>query len=232
MVWGVWYWFFKFVGIGPAAIAVFGPRWSGRENLPRRGAFVLAVNHLGMLDPAFVSLGVPRKVIFIAKRKYYEGSGLAGRLTGWFLTAIGQTPVDPASADTAAPALEAARDLLSSGGVWAVFPEGTRSPDGRLYRGRTGLMRVALPMDVPVIPVAVTGTTNPRRRFSRKPGTQRISITYGEPFDLSAWSDRPHDPAAWREATDALMSRLQSLTGQEYVDGYAVRGSRPAATDA
>lgn len=227
----MWYWFFKFVGIGPAAIAIFRPRWSGRENLPRHGAFVLAVNHLGMLDPAFVSLGVPRKVIFIAKRKYYEGSGLAGRLTGWFLTAIGQTPVDPASADTAAPALEAARELLTGGGVWAVFPEGTRSPDGRLYRGRTGLMRVVLPLDVPVIPVAVTRTTNPRRRFSRKPGTQRISITYGEPFDLSAWSERSQDPQAWREATDALLAHLQSMTGQEYVDEFAERDSLSSPPD-
>lgn len=126
----VWYWFFKFVGIGPAAIAVLGPVWHGRENLPRTGPFVIAANHQTMLDSPFVSLGVPRKVIFVAKLKYYQGRGLKGRLLAWFLTAIGQTPIDPATADSAAPALDTARDLLRGGGVWAVYPEGTRSPDG------------------------------------------------------------------------------------------------------
>jgi 1-acyl-sn-glycerol-3-phosphate acyltransferase len=219
----VWYWVFKFAVIGPAAIAVLRPRWIGREHLPRTGPFVLAANHLSLIDPAFVGLGVPRKVIFIAKRKYYEGSGLKGRFTRWFLDAIGQSPIDPASAHTAAPALDASRRLLAGGGVWAVFPEGTRSPDGRLHRGRTGLMRVALPLGIPVIPVAVTGTTNPRRQFSRKPGTARVTVTYGPPLDLRPWAGRGDDPQAWREATDALMARLAQMTGQEYLDEYAVR---------
>ncbi len=227
----MWYWVFKFLVIGPAAIAVYRPRWRGREHLPRSGPYILAVNHLAGIDPGFVSLGVPRKVVFVAKRKYYELPGLRGRATAWFLEAIGQTQVDPTSAQTAAPALDAARRLLEGGGVWAVFPEGTRSPDGRLYRGRTGLMRVALPAGVPVLPVAVTGTRNPRKRFSRNPGTERISVTYGPPMDLSPWLGQPDDPAAWRAATDALMAQLAAMTGQEYVDAYAARprgtGSTP-----
>lgn len=220
---GVWYWVFKFLVIGPAAIAVHRPLWRGRENLPRSGAFILAANHLAGNDPGYVSLGVPRKVVFVAKRKYYELPGLRGRITAWFLRAIGQNQVDPTSATTAAPALEAARQLLEAGGVWAVFPEGTRSPDGRLYRGRTGLMRVALATGVPVLPVSITGTRHPRRRFSRAPGTERITVTYGPPMDLSRWAGRGVDPVAWREATDALMGQLARMTGQEYVDAYAVR---------
>ncbi len=219
----VWYWFFKFVGIGPAAIAVLGPRWHGRQNLPRTGAFVIAANHQTMLDSPFVSLGVPRKVIFVAKLKYYQGRGAKGRLLAWFLTAIGQTPIDPASADSAAPALDTARNLLRGGGVWAVYPEGTRSPDGNLHRGHTGAMRVALPLGVPVIPTAVSGTVSPRPRWSRAWRHDRITVTYGPPLDLSAWAGRREEPAAWREATDALMARLGEMTGKDYVDTYAVR---------
>lgn len=225
----MWYWVFKFVVIGPLVLAIFGPRWRGRENLPRSGAFALAVNHITRLDPPMVSLGVPRKVVFIAKRKYYEVPGVTGRALAWFLRAIGQTPIDVRSGQAAAPALEAARHLLADGGVWAVFPEGTRSPDGRLYRGRTGLMRVALPLGIPVIPVAVTGTRNPRRRFVRRPGTERITVTYGTPMDLSRWAGRGEDPQAWREATDELMAALARMTGQEYVDRYAQRPDAPAA---
>lgn len=222
----MWYWVFKFAIIGPAALAALRPKWNGRENLPREGAFVLAANHLTMLDPPFVSLGVPRKVIFVAKRKYYEATGIKGRALSWFLTAIGQEPIDPESGHSAAPALATARRLLRAGGVWAVFPEGTRSPDGRLHRGHTGAVRVALPLGVPVIPTAVVGTTHPRWRFSRAAGRRRITVTYGAPLDLSPWADRVDDPAAWREATDVLMLRLAELTGQEYVDTYAVRPGR------
>lgn len=227
----VWYWFFKFAVVGPVAVAVFGPRWQGRENLPRSGAFALAANHLTALDAPMVSLGVPRKVIFIAKGKYYRAPGLRGRLLRWFLTAIGQTPIEVESAHTAAPALDAARALLASGGVWAVFPEGTRSPDGRLYRGHTGLMRVALPAGIPVIPVGVTGTRQPRRRLLNRPGTQRITVRYDAPIDLSPWAARPSDPQAWREATDVLMARLVEMTGQEYVDQYAARPTRGAVAE-
>ena len=215
------YWIFKFVLIGPGAVAIFRPRWRGRENLPRTGGFVLAPNHLTMLDPAFVSMGVPRKVIFVAKRKYYQGGGPKGRLMAWFLDAIGQTPIDVESASSAAPALETARRLLVGGGVWAAFPEGTRSRDGKLHRGRTGVMRVALPLGVPVIPVAVSGTPHPKVLWSRDRSRRRIRVTYGPPLDVTPWAGRTDDPTAWREATDALMAALQRMTGQEYVDAYA-----------
>lgn len=216
----MWYWVFKYVLIGPVARWYLRLRWTGRENLPRSGPFVLAPNHVTMLDPIGVSMGVPRKVIFIAKTKYYAREGLKARVLAWFLTAIGQVPVDVADAESAAPALEAARALLRSGGVWAIFPEGTRSPDGRLYRGRTGVMRVALPLGVPVIPVGVTGTREvvlpPRKGWGRG----RVTITYGSPLDTSRWAGRAQDPAAWREATDELMEAIAALTGQDQTGRY------------
>jgi 1-acyl-sn-glycerol-3-phosphate acyltransferase len=222
----VWYWFFKFFVIGPAAMLLLRCRWAGRANLPRRGPCVIAANHRTMLDPALISLGVPRRVIFVAKLKYYRGQDRKGRLMAWFLQAIGQTPIDPASGDAAAPALDTARALLSRGGVWAVFPEGTRSSQDQVHRGHTGVMRVALPLGVPVIPAGVIGTSHVHSpwydgRFRRS----AVTVRYGEPLDLTPWRDRPDDPQAWREATDALMAAIARLSEQEYVDVYAVSQS-------
>ncbi len=216
----MWYWFFKFVVLGPIGVAVYRPRWVGRDNLPRDGAFVLAANHTSMVETVFVPMGVPRQVAFVAKTKYYNGRGPTGRVLAWFLDAIGQVPIDPASASTAAPALETARRILADGRVWAVFPEGTRSPDGRMYKGRTGAMRVALPLGVTVIPVAVTGAADagPWWRWDR--GRTRITVEYLPAFDTSPWADRADDPAAWREATDALMARIRETTGQDYAERY------------
>lgn len=222
----MWYWIFKFVLLGPLARFYLRFRWVGRENLPRSGPFVIAPNHLTMIDPVGISMGVPRKVIFIAKSKYYARTSTKARLLAWFLTAIGQVPVDVTNADSAAPALDAARALLRRGGVWAAFPEGTRSPDGRLYRGRTGIMRVAIPLQVPVVPVGVAGTREVRLPGQRGWGRGRVTITYGRPMDLSPWRERADDPSAWREATDALMDEIAALTGQEQVGRYA--SDRPA----
>lgn len=216
----VWYWVFKYVLLGPIAWWYLRLRWVGREHLPRSGPFILAANHLTMLDPVGVSMGVPRRVTFVAKTKYYAGTSLKRRVLAWFLRAIGQVPIDPASATTANPALDTARRILDEGGVMAMFPEGTRSPDGRLYRGRTGVMRLALPLGVPVIPVAVTGTREVRLPGQQGAARGRVTITYGEPFDVSPWQDRRDDPAAWREATDALMRHIGEMSGQEYADRY------------
>ena len=216
----MWYWFFKFLVVGPVLRAGFLPRWTGREHLPRTGPFVLAGNHTSMVEPAFVSYGVPRKVIFVAKRKYYEGRSLKGRALAWFLTAVGQVPIDVGSASSAAPALDTAARLLRAGGVWGVFPEGTRSPDGRMFRGHTGCMRVALPLGVPVIPVAVRDARQVGPWWTWRKGRTRMTVRYLEPFDASPWADRRDDPQAWREATDALMARIREVTGQEYVDRY------------
>lgn len=222
----VWYWFFKYVVVGPLARWYFRPRWLGRDGLPRTGPFLLAGNHMTMIDPVVISMGVPRRVTYVAKSKYYSGTSLKRRALAWFLRAIGQVPIDPASADTASPALDTARRILLEGGVVALFPEGTRSPDGRLYRGRTGVMRLALPLGIPVIPVAVRGTREVRLPGQPNPRRGRVQVTYAPPLDLSAWVDRPDDPAAWREATDALMARIAELSGQDYTDRYATQEER------
>ncbi len=216
----MWYWIFKFVVLGPPSVAIYRPRWVGRDRLPRDGAFVLAANHTSMIETVFVPMGVPRRVAFVAKTKYYDGRGPVGRGLAWFLDAIGQVPIDPTSASTAAPALETAGRLLADGRVWAVFPEGTRSPDGRMYRGRTGVMRVALPARVPVIPVAVTGAATGGPWWSWGRRRTRVTVEYLPALDLSPWRGREGDPEAWREATDALMARIREATGQEYADRY------------
>lgn len=219
----MWYWFFKFVGVGPIAWWYFRMRWSGREHIPRSGPVILAANHVNHLDPVGVSMGAPRKVVYVAKSKYYSGRGAGGRLLGWFLRAIGQLPIDPESAQTADPAIATARRLLEAGGVVAIFPEGTRSPDGRLHRGHTGVARVALPGGVPIVPVGVLGTRGLTVKGKLLPRRGHIRIVYGPPLDLTPWRGRADDPQAWREVTDALMRRIQDLTGQEYVDRYPTR---------
>lgn len=214
----MWYWFFKFTVVGPFLRTVYRPRWRGREHLPRTGAFVLAANHTSIVEAGIVPLGVPRRVTFVAKSKYYRATGVGGRIRAWFLRAIAQVPIDPTSASSAAPALETATAILRGGGVWGVFPEGTRSPDGRMYQGRTGCMRVALPLGAPIIPAAVTGAATSGPWWTWHRGRTRVTVTYLPPFDTSPWRDRADDPAAWREATDALMARIREVTGQDYVD--------------
>jgi 1-acyl-sn-glycerol-3-phosphate acyltransferase len=216
----VWYWFFKYVVIGPIARWYLRLRWDGREHLPGSGPYILAGNHVTILDPVGIALGVPRRVTYVAKTKYYSGTSAKRRALAWFLRAVGQVPINPAGADAAGPGLEAARGVLAEGGVMALFPEGTRSPDGRLYRGHTGVMRLALPMGVPVIPVGVKGTRGVRLPGQGSPRRGHVIVTYAAPLDLSPWQDRRDDPAAWREATDALMHRIGELSGQEYTGRY------------
>jgi 1-acyl-sn-glycerol-3-phosphate acyltransferase len=222
----VWYWVFKYVLIGPVARWYVRPRWLGREHLPRHGPFLLAGNHMTMIDPVVIAMGVPRRVTYVAKSKYYSGTSLTRRALAWFLEAVGQIPIDPASADTASPALDTASRILREGGVVALFPEGTRSPDGRLYRGRTGVMRLALHLGIPVIPVAVRGTREVRLPGQPSPRRGRVSVTYAPPLDLSPWADRAHDPVSWRAATDALMARIAEMSGQDYTGRYPTREER------
>ncbi|MEI2775443.1 MAG: lysophospholipid acyltransferase family protein [Tetrasphaera sp.] len=221
----MWYWFFKFVALGPIARWYLRLRWIGRENLPRRGPFVVASNHLTYLDPVGISVGVPHKVIYVAKQKYFGGTGFAGRALSWFLTAIGQVPIDTRSKDTADPAMDTARRILADGGVVAIFPEGTRSPDGKLYRGRTGAARLTLPTRVPLIPAGVIGTREVRLPLQSNPRRGRVTVSYGRPLDLSPWYGREDDPQAWREVTDLLMTQIAALSGQERDDRY------PTATE-
>jgi 1-acyl-sn-glycerol-3-phosphate acyltransferase len=218
----------RHVVIGPALYLLGRPKIVGRQNLPRRGSVIVAANHLAVLDSFYVTLAVRRQVIFLAKSDYFDRDGFAGRLQRWFFTAVGQIRVDRRGGSGASPALEAATQVVELGGVWGIHPEGTRSPDGRLYRGRTGAVRVAMDTGAPLVPVAITGTRPDRDvRWWRR----RVVVEILEPLDLTPFRAAGVDDV--RAATDALMAVIGSRTGQAYIDSYATTWApstdRPAA---
>lgn len=213
------YYLFKYVLIGPFLRVTSRQVVTGREHFPARGAALLVGNHQSIADWLFTPLLLPRRVTFLAKSDYFTGTGIRGMLSRWFFAGSGQYPIDRTNADAAQAALDAGLEVLSSGQILCIYPEGTRSPDGRLYRGKTGPARLALRAGVPIIPVGVSGTGEYVRkatRFRFFPRTE-VRVMLGEPLDLSPWAGREGDRAAEREVTDELMRRIQALTGQEYV---------------
>lgn len=210
------YWILKYVVLGPLVRLRTRPRVHGRANVPRHGGVIVAANHLAEIDSLILGVVLSRRLRFIAKSDYFARGSAGSRLYGWLCRATGQIPVDRSGGDRAEDALRAARGIVERGDAWAIYPEGTRSPDGRIHRGHTGVMRVALSTRAPVVPVALVGTT----------GSGRVQVRVGGPLDLSAYGD---DPQGWRAATDALMRELVALTGLEYVDTYAIRRDRGRA---
>jgi 1-acyl-sn-glycerol-3-phosphate acyltransferase len=208
--------------MGPV-LYVFGrPKIVGRRHIPRRGAVIVAANHLAVIDSFYLILAARREVYFLAKSDYFTRAGLVGRLQKRFFTAMGQISVERAGGAAATPAIAAATSIVRDGNVWGIHPEGTRSPDGRLYRGRTGVMRVAMDTGVPVIPVAITGTRPVHGiRWWRR---TRVVIEVLPPLDLTPFA-ATND---YRGATDALMELLRARTRQEYVDGYARSWAEPS----
>lgn len=213
------YWVLKWLVLGPLVWIVTRP--AVRGSLPRRGPLIVASNHLTEIDSLVLGAVLSRRLTFVAKSEYFGKAGLRGRFYGMVCRATGQIPIERGGDGRGDPALEAARKILDADRVWAIYPEGTRSPDGQLHRGRTGVMRVALSRpQATVVPVGIQGTTEidqPHQRFWR-PGRVRVAI--GKPFDVSRWAGQAEDPGAWREATDELMREIQRLSGQEYVDRY------------
>lgn len=199
--------------VGPALRAHGRPEIVGRENVPRSGPVILAANHLAILDSFYLALAAGRSTTFLAKSEYFDGPGIGGALRRHALSVLGQIPVDRRGGAAASPALDAARRIVESGGVWGIHPEGTRSPDGRLYRGRTGAVRVALQTGAPLVPVAIMGTgPTPRQR-------RRVTVEMLPPLNLTPY--RQMGPAGVRLATDTLMQTIGRRTGQTYVDAYA-----------
>lgn len=206
----------RHVVIGPALFVAGRPRIRGRHHIPRRGPVIVAANHLAVLDSFYLTLAARRPVIFLAKREYFDRPGFVGRIQRQFFSMLGQVPVDRHGGAAASPALEAAISIVEGGGAWGIHPEGTRSPDGRLYRGRTGAVRVAMATGAPLVPVAITGTrSDPALPWRRR----RVVIEILEPLDLASFRDR--GPDGVRAATDALMLAIGDHTGQHYVDEYA-----------
>ncbi|WP_415974548.1 lysophospholipid acyltransferase family protein [Rhodococcus sp. 077-4] len=217
----MWYLLFKYVLIGPILRILGRPSVAGLENLPTNGPVIIAGNHLTVVDSFFLVLLVRRRVTFIAKSEYFTGRGVKGAALRWFYSATGQVPVDRRGAAAAEPALQAAKGILRQGNVWAVYPEGTRSPDGRLYKGKTGLARVAIESGAPVVPVVMHGTlgVNPVGSRIWRPGKVRMIV--GDPLDFTRYAGGENNKAILRAATDEVMAALAELSGQEYVDVYA-----------
>ena len=219
----MWYWFFKYVLLGPPLALLARPKVEGLEHVPSSGPAILASNHLAVMDSFYLCLVVRRRITFLAKAEYFTGKGLKGRFLGWFYSVAGQVPIDRTDADAAQDALQTAERLLRQGRLLGLYPEGTRSPDGRLYTGKTGLARLALQTGVPVIPVAMIGTdvvNPPGTRFLR-PG--RVTVRFGKPMDFSRFEGMAGNRFIERAVTDEVIYELMQLSGQEYVDVYAAK---------
>ncbi|MGF1647039.1 MAG: lysophospholipid acyltransferase family protein [Kineosporiaceae bacterium] len=214
------YWVTKAV-LGPVLRSLFRPWVRGAEHVPVTGGAILASNHLSFSDSIFLPLVLRRRVTFLAKNEYFTGPGIKGRLQRMFFTSVGQVPIDRSGAEASAPALASGLRLLQRGQVLGLYPEGTRSPDGRLYRGKTGVARLALESRVPVLPVAMIGTDKVQPIGSRLPSIRRVGIIIGRPLDFSRYDGLADDRFVQRSVTDEIMYELMRLSGQEYVDEYA-----------
>jgi 1-acyl-sn-glycerol-3-phosphate acyltransferase len=228
----VFYWFLKWVAVGPLLRVIFRPVIEGGDNVPLDGPAILASNHLSYADWLFMPLTLPRRVTFVAKAEYFTTPGLKGRLQKLFFSGAGQVPIDRTSGSAAEGALTSAKRILGEGELFGIYPEGTRSHDGRLYRGRTGVARLALETGVPVVPVAVVGTdvvAPPGKKF----GTfTRPVVRFGKPLDFSRYEGLENDRYILRSITDEIMYEIMRLSGQEYVDVYANKAKQLAQQQA
>jgi 1-acyl-sn-glycerol-3-phosphate acyltransferase len=217
----VFYWLAKCT-LGVALAVVFRPWSRGRRNLPRRGPVILASNHLSFSDHFFGPLPLPRKVVFLAKSEYFTGRGLKGLASRAFFSGVGQIPIDRTGGEASERALRSGLRVLAEGKVLGIYPEGTRSPDGRLYRGRTGVARLALESRAPVVPCAMMKTFEFLPPGSRNPSFGvRPGVIFGPPLEFSRYYGRETDREALRAVTDEIMAEIAKLSGQDYVDIYA-----------
>ncbi|MGK2880980.1 MAG: lysophospholipid acyltransferase family protein [Mycobacterium sp.] len=228
----MWYWLFKYVFMGPLLALLGRPKIEGLEHVPNSGAAILASNHLAVADSFYLPLVVRRRITFLAKSEYFTGTGVKGWFQRWFYNAAGQVPIDRTDADAAQAALATAQRLLNQGKLLGMYPEGTRSPDGRLYKGKTGLARLALETGVPVIPVAMIGTdvVNPPGSTMWRFG--RVTVRFGEPMDFSRFEGLSGNRFIERAVIDEVVYELMQLSGQEYVDIYAASIKERAAAKA
>ena len=217
----MFYWVLKMIIIGPLLRLLFRPWVKGAEHVPETGGAVLASNHLSFSDSFFLPLVVPRRVTFLAKSDYFTGRGLKGRLTAGFFRGVGQLPVDRSGGRASEAALGTGLRVLGNGDLLGIYPEGTRSPDGRLYRGKTGVARMALEGRVPVLPVAMIDTEKIQPPGKAVPRIGRVGIVIGKPLDFSRYDGMEDDRFVLRSITDEIMYELMLLSGQEYVDVYA-----------
>jgi 1-acyl-sn-glycerol-3-phosphate acyltransferase len=191
----------------------------GKDHVPRDGAAIIAANHRSFLDSIFLPLVIPRRVTFVAKAEYFDD-----KKTAWFFRGVGQIPIRREGGSASERALDSAMEVLRDGGVFGIYPEGTRTRDGYMHRGHTGVARLAMRSGAPVIPVGLIGTDEVQPTDKKMPRLfKRVAIRFGEPLEPARYGDRPNDHLALREYTDEIMYEIAQLSGYEYVDTYATR---------
>jgi 1-acyl-sn-glycerol-3-phosphate acyltransferase len=213
----LFYWFLKFVAIGPIVKVVYRPEATGTDRVPATGAAILASNHLSAADWIFMPLSLKRRVTFLAKAEYFTGRGVKGFLQRAFFSGAGQVPIDRSSASAAENAIQTGIRILREGKLLGIYPEGTRSPDGRLFRGKIGVAGMALETGAPVVPVAMVYG---RRALPFGLKLSTVEVRFGAPLDFSRYEGLSGDRFVERSITDEIMYEIMELSGQEYVDVY------------
>ncbi|MFD6887585.1 lysophospholipid acyltransferase family protein [Streptomyces sp. NPDC059957] len=217
----MFYHLLKHVILGPLLRLLFRPRIEGLENIPEDGAAIVAGNHLSFSDHFLMPAILKRRITFLAKAEYFTGPGVKGRLTAAFFRSAGQIPVDRSGKDAGQAALREGLGVLSKGELLGIYPEGTRSHDGRLYKGKVGVAAMALGAAVPVVPCAMVGTFEIQPPGQKIPKIRRVTIRFGRPLDFSRYAGMEGERAVLRAITDEIMYEVLALSGQEYVDRYA-----------
>ncbi len=207
--------------LGPILQILFRPWVKGAKNVPNAGGAILASNHLSFSDSIFLPLKVRRPVTFLAKSDYFNGKGVKGALIRWFFKATGQLPIDRSGGKASEDSLNTGLGVLERGLLLGIYPEGTRSPDAKLYRGRTGIARMVLEAKVPVIPVAMIDTEKVQPIGAKYPKIQRVGVVIGEPLDFTRFAGMEGDRAVLRAVTDLIVYNIMQLSNQEYEDVYA-----------
>ncbi|MCZ7379295.1 lysophospholipid acyltransferase family protein [Micromonospora sp. WMMC250] len=223
------YWLLKYVLLGPLLKLIFRPQVDGLHHVPATGPVILASNHLSFFDSIFIPLIVSRRVTFVAKAEYFTGRGIKGRLMKMFFVGTGTIPVDRSGGQAARAALDTQLRVLRAQGVAGIYPEGTRSPDGRLYRGKTGVARLALESGAVVVPVAMLNADELQPPGRLLPRVGQVRVRFGAPLDFSRYAGLAGDRFVERAVTDEVMYEVMELSGREYVDIYAQKLKTPAA---
>ncbi|MFH9012252.1 lysophospholipid acyltransferase family protein [Streptomyces sp. NPDC017943] len=225
----MFYYLLKYVLLGPLLRLVFRPRIEGLEHVPAEGAAIVAGNHLSFSDHFLMPAILKRRITFLAKAEYFTGPGVKGRLTAFFFRSAGQIPVDRSGKDAGQAAIREGLGVLGKGELLGIYPEGTRSHDGRLYKGKVGVAVMALKAGVPVVPCAMIGTFEAQPPGKVVPRLHPVAIRFGEPLDFSRYEGMENEKAVLRAITDEIMYAILALSEQEYVDRYAADVKAEAA---
>lgn len=220
------YWVLKHILLGPLLRVLYRPKVTGLENVPATGAVIMAINHNTFMDSIFVPLVVKRPMTFLAKDEYFTTPGFKGFWMRLFFKGVGQVPINREGGNASEAALVTGVKVLSAGDILGIYPEGTRSPDGKLYRGHTGVARMALSANAAVIPVGVKGSRAVQPPGKRIPRIKKITIDIGKPLDFARYSGMDNDRFVLRSMTDEIMYEIMQLSGQEYCDMYAVKAKK------